>query len=88
MALLSKIVINTRDDLDAIAGTSEHAEFMAALAGSMTRKQDTQVYPEGYGQPGYEGDTLEPVWEDVEDLSTIERFGFTKAEVAALKGAA
>ena len=80
MALLSKTIINTRADLDAIAGTPEHAEFMAALKGTMTRKQDTQVYPDGYGQPGYEGETLEPVWTDVEDLSTIERFGFTKKD--------
>lgn len=78
MASLSKTVINTRADLDAIAGTPEHEEFMKALKGSMTRKQDTQVYPDGYGQPGYEGEALEPIWDDVEDLSTIERFGFTK----------
>lgn len=83
MALLSKIVINTRADLDAIAGTPEHAEFMARLKGSMTRKQDTQVYPDGYNDPGYDGPKLEPVWEDVEDLSTIERFGFTKADFKA-----
>jgi hypothetical protein len=81
MASLSKIVINTREDLDAIAGTPEYVGFIEALKGSMTRKQDVQVYPEGYGQPGYEGETLEPIWEDVEDLSTIARFGFTKAEI-------
>lgn len=78
MASLYKTVINTRTDLDAISGTPEHAEFMKALKGSMTRKQDVQVYPEGYNQPGYEGPKLEPIWEDVEDLSTIERFGFAK----------
>lgn len=80
MALLSKIVINTREDLDAIQGTPKHAEFMEALKGSMTRKQNTQVYPDGYSQPGYDGETLEPIWTDVEDLSTIERFGFVKAD--------
>jgi len=80
MASLSKVVINTREDLEAIAGTPEYDEFMRSLKGSMTRKQNVQVYPEGYGQPGYEGLTLEPIWEDVEDLSTIERFGFTKAD--------
>lgn len=80
MALLSKIVINTREDLDAIAGTPEHYEFIEALKGSMLRKQDVQVYPDGYGQPGYEGETLEPIWQDVEDLSTIERFGFSKED--------
>ncbi len=82
MALLSKIVINTREDLDAIAGTPEHYQFIEALKGSMTRRQDMQVYPDGYGQPGYEGETLDPIWTDVEDLSTIERFGFTKADFA------
>ena len=76
------VVINTREDLDAIAGTPEHAEFMQALKGSMTRKQDVQVYPDGYNQPGYEGPKLEPIWEDVEDLSTIERFRFTKSDFA------
>lgn len=73
-------VINTRADLDAIAGTPQHAEFMRALKGSMTLKQNVQVYPEGYGQPGYEGPTLEPIWEFVEDLSTITAFGFTPSD--------
>lgn len=80
MVLLSKIVINSRDDLDAIQGTPEHAKFMDALRGSMIRKQDVQNYPEGYGTPEYSGSVLNPVWEDVEDLSTIERFGFTKSD--------
>lgn len=78
MAQLYKAVINTREDLDAISGTSEHTEFMKALKGSMTRKQDVAVRPEGYGQPGYEGETIPPVWEDVEDLTIIEHFGFSK----------
>jgi hypothetical protein len=80
MASLSKIIINTREDLDAIAGTPEHAEFMEFLKGSMTRKQDVAVRPEGYGRHDYEGEVIEPVWEDVEDLSTITSFGFTKAD--------
>lgn len=74
-------VINTRADLDAIQGTPEHAEFMARLRGSMTRKQDTAVRPDDYGKPEYTGEAIPPVWEDVEDLSTITRFGFTKAEL-------
>lgn len=80
MQLLSKTVINTREDLDAIQGTPEHDKFMAALKGSMTRKQDVRVYPDNYNNPDYDGEQLEPIWEDVEDLSTIERFGFSKAE--------
>ena len=80
MASLHKIIINTRADLDAIAGTPEHAEFMAALKGSMTRKQDVAVRPDDYGRPEYEGQEIPPIWDDVEDLSAIQRFGFTKAD--------
>ena len=75
-----KPIINTREDLDAIIGTPEHEKFMQMLKGSMLRKQDVQVYPEGYNQPDYEGEKLNPIWEDVEDLSIITRFGFTKAD--------
>lgn len=82
MQSLSKTVINTREDLEAVKGTPEYGEFMIALAGSMTRKQDVQVYPDNYNDPDYDGDKLDPIWEDVEDLSTIERFGFTKADFA------
>jgi len=75
------MIINTREDLDSIIGTHEHTEFMAMLKGSMTRKQNVQVYPEGYSQPDYDGEKLEPIWEIVEDLSIIQRFGFTKEEL-------
>lgn len=77
---MASVVINTRADLDAIAGTPAHAQFMAALRGTMTRKQNAQTYPEGYGRPGYEGPQLEPIWEDVEDLSAITAFGFVKSD--------
>jgi len=75
-------VINTRADLDAIAGTPAHDDFMAYLKGSMTQKRNVAVYPEGYGQPGYDGEAIDPVWEIYEDLSIIEQFGFTKADFA------
>ena len=75
-----KTIINTREDLDAIIGTPEHEQFMQILKGSMTRKQNIQVYPDGYNQPDYQGDKLEPIWQDVEDLSLIERFGFVKSD--------
>ena len=75
-----KTVINTREDLEAVKGTAEYDAFMQILKGSMLRKQDIQVYPEGYNQPDYECDKLLPVWEEVEDLSIISRFGFTKAD--------
>lgn len=77
-------LINTRADLDACIGTQQHAEFIALLKGSLTRRVDAAVYPDGYNQPGYTGPVVSPVWTDVEDLSTIQRFEFTKAEILAL----
>ena len=76
-----KTIINTREDLDAIIGTPEHTKFMTLLKGSMIRKQNIQVYPDDYSKLDYEGDKLEPIWQDVEDLSLIERFGFSKVEM-------
>ena len=79
-------VVNTREDLDTLkeSNLAQYLEFMAYLKGSMNRQQNVAVYPEGYGQPGYEGPTVEPIWDTVEDLSTIERFGFTKADFEAM----
>ena len=57
--------INTRKDLDAIAGTPEHVAFMALLAGSLWR---------------LEKDDTAQAWVAIEDNSTIERFDFTRAD--------
>lgn len=84
MALLAKFIINSRADLDAIQGTPEHTQFMGALRGSITRREDQAEYPENYGMPDYDGTPVDPVWVDVEDLSTIEHFGFTKEEILAV----
>ena len=75
-----KTIINTREDLDAISGTQAHADFMQFLKGSISRKQNTATYPDRYGQPNYEGPNIDPVWVDIEDLSIIERFGFSKSD--------
>lgn len=57
--------INTREDLDAIAGTPEHVAFMALLAGTLWR---------------LEKDDTAQAWVTIEDNSTIERFNFTRAD--------
>lgn len=77
---MAQNLINTRADLDALIGTPAHAEFMTALKGSMSRKQDMAIYPDGYGRPGYTGPAIAPVWASIEDLSAIERFGFGKSD--------
>lgn len=58
-------LINNRDDLDAIAGSVEHDAFMEALRGTLWR---------------IEKDDIAGVWRAVEDNSTIQRFGFTRAD--------
>lgn len=68
------MIINTRQDLDAIAGSPEHDQFIQYLKGSMTMRIDTQVYPVDYTEG------LEPIWVDVENLEAITRFGFTKED--------
>jgi len=75
-----QVVINTREDFFAIEGTPEHDLFMQFLKGSMIQKRDVQIYPENYNQPDYQGQKLDPIWNDDEDLSTIQRFGFTKKD--------
>lgn len=57
--------INTREDLDAIAGTPEHVASMALLAGTLWR---------------LEKDDTAQAWVAIEDNSTIERFNFTRAD--------
>jgi len=76
-----KYIINTRQDLNKIQGTPEYNEFIILLKGTMSRKQNIQTYPDNYNEPDYDGEKLEPIWTDIEDLSTIERFGFTKEEL-------
>lgn len=71
-------IINSREDLDALRGTQEYAEFIAYLKGSMTRKVNVAEYPEDYNREGYDGPEIEPIWVEVEDLSTISRYGFTQ----------
>ena len=79
-----KYIINSRNDLDKIKDTPEYNEFINLLKGSMIRQQDIQTYPDNYNEPDYDGEKLEPIWTDVEDLSTIERFGFTKQQLQDL----
>lgn len=77
-----KFTINSRLDLDAIQGTPEHSEFINYLKGTITQRRNIQEYPENYGKPDYTGEMLEPIWESFEDTSIIEKFGFTKEDLA------
>jgi len=54
-------LINTRSDLEAIAGTHEFDEFINLLKGSIYR---------------LERDDVAQVWRVITDTSSIERYGF------------
>jgi len=58
-------VINTREDLDAITGTPEHDAFMATLRGTLWRLEKNDAAG---------------VWHAVKDNTTIDLFGFTRAD--------
>ena len=68
-------IINTRNDLEALrqASGDDYRTALAALKDSMTTRVDVADHPES-------GPNVEPVWQDVETLQSIERLGFTKDE--------
>lgn len=62
---MESIAINSRADLDALTGTQAHADFLAALQGTMWRLQK---------------DDTAGTWVAVEENATLERFGYTRAD--------
>ena len=60
-------LINTRSDLDAIAGTAEYDAFINILKGSIYR---------------LEKDEIAKKWQIITDVATLEKFGFTLADFA------
>lgn len=77
-----KKTINTREDLDALLGTQAYDDFILHLKGTMVRRVNAAVYPENYDNTLQPGDTgyVAPDWQEVEDLSVIQRFGFVKTD--------
>lgn len=62
---LATTIINTREDLDALEGTVEYAEFMALLEGSLWLIQR---------------DDVNRRFVAIEDNSVIDRFEFTRSD--------
>lgn len=84
MTIVNMTIVNTRADLDALAldDPAAHAAFVERLRATATRTQDVTVYPPGYGERDYDGPVLAPTWRTIEDLTTLDRFGF--ADMAEL----
>ena len=59
------MIINTQEDLNAIAGTSEYEQFIATLRGSLFTVRKDEVTQK---------------WVADENNQTIERFGLTRAD--------
>lgn len=81
-----KYIINTRNDLEHIAGTEEYFQFLKSLYGSRIKKMDVAEYPENYNRslaPEDEGYVASQIVEVV-NLKEIERFGFTVEELEVL----
>lgn len=78
-----KVIIQTRADLDSLKGTQHYTDFIDLLKGSMTKRVCVTEYPEGYNYDLKEGEEgyLPLEFADVEDLSVIESFGFTKEDI-------
>jgi hypothetical protein len=74
-------IINSRADLESIRGTKQFENMIYSLVGSMKHSIDVAEYPENYRSPDYDGPEIEPIIEEQENLTTIQRFGFTKEQI-------
>ena len=74
--------VKTRADYEALS-EEEKQKFRNFLKGTIVKQRDIQNYPSDYDWDLKEGDTgyLEPLLEEYEDLSVVERFGFSKLEL-------
>ena len=75
--------INTRADLEALAGSEAYGEALQMLKGSMTTAVNVAAYPEGYFEEGYGGPTIEPIWEPRESLEALDLLGLGREEFLA-----
>jgi len=85
--------INSKADVMNLVESAKNGEIEPSLAEKVlsnlvaeaTLVEDKQSYPEGYGEPGYEGEALEPVWEERENPGAkIFKIGLTVPEMEAL----
>jgi len=78
-------IINTREDLDSIKTRQNMINLCLISKGQCQTMWINNVYPENYNTTEYSGEKLEPIREEVEDLTTITRFGFKKSDFQGMK---
>lgn len=75
--------VQTRFDYELLS-EEDKVTFKGFLKATINRQGDARVYPEGYWdlklKEGDEG-FLEPIMENIKDLSVIQRFEFTEEEL-------
>lgn len=74
--------VRTREDYEVLIDADKQI-FRELLTGTIAKQRDIATYPDEYNWELQEGDEgyIAPIIEDYEDLSALERFGFTKKEV-------
>jgi hypothetical protein len=80
---LTSPLINTRADLETLRGTDQWLPALLAIRGAATIRTDIAAYPQGYGQPGHEGEPVEPEWEDRDDDRVLARLELTRRQLDA-----
>lgn len=79
---LPKQIATKQDYLNLIADGFDVREGLQVLLNTSKMQVDVQTYPDGYGEPEYEGEALEPVWEEqLNRNGKIYRIGWTQKAV-------
>ena len=74
-----------QDYVNLIADGYDVREQLQVLLNTAKMQVDVQTYPEGYGEPEYEGEAFEPVWEEqLNRDGKIYRIGWTQKAVREL----
>ena len=85
--------INSKTDVSNLVSAAKAGEIdsgvvidcLEGLISGTRLTEDVQLYPEGYGEIGYEGEELPPIWEESENKNAkLFKTGLTVAEVETM----
>jgi len=79
---IPKEIATKRDYLNLIADGYDVRGQLQVLLNTAKMMVDVQIYPKGYGTPEYEGEPIEPIWEEqTNERGKIFRIGCTVEEI-------
>lgn len=76
-------IVNSRDDLDALRGGPAYLDALLALRGAARVLIDIAEYPANYSAGDYDGPVIEPLWQERQDTSALDKIGVTLEEIEA-----